>query len=142
MSRTPSTPHWPKLLTKMSDIQRDRSEVKYTENWPHFKPGTQELAKYSRRGSVARRVRFLASPYADPRTISSGRIVTERAALSASVSIISQSMSKAASMTTPKPVIDGGQAGRSVARYHFCASTDNRHVFGNPHAKFAQGTNQ
>jgi parvulin-like peptidyl-prolyl isomerase len=33
------------LLTKISDMQRDRSEVKYTGKWPHFKPGTQELAK-------------------------------------------------------------------------------------------------
>jgi parvulin-like peptidyl-prolyl isomerase len=33
------------LLTKISGIQRDRTEVKYVNTWPHFKPGTQELAK-------------------------------------------------------------------------------------------------
>ena len=33
------------LLTKISGLQRERTEVKYTAAWPHFKPGTQELAK-------------------------------------------------------------------------------------------------
>ena len=33
------------LLAKISGIERDRTEVKYAETWPHFKPGTRELAK-------------------------------------------------------------------------------------------------
>lgn len=33
------------LLTRISHIERDRTEVKYTGVWPHFNPGTQELAK-------------------------------------------------------------------------------------------------
>jgi parvulin-like peptidyl-prolyl isomerase len=33
------------LLLKISSIERGRAEVKYTDAWPHFKPGTQELAK-------------------------------------------------------------------------------------------------
>jgi parvulin-like peptidyl-prolyl isomerase len=33
------------LLTKISGLQRDRTDVKYTTAWPHFKPGTRELAK-------------------------------------------------------------------------------------------------
>ncbi len=34
------------LLTKISGIERDRTEVKYTATWPHFKPDTQELASH------------------------------------------------------------------------------------------------
>jgi parvulin-like peptidyl-prolyl isomerase len=33
------------LLAKIAGIERGRTEVKYTDAWPHFKPGTQELAK-------------------------------------------------------------------------------------------------
>jgi peptidyl-prolyl cis-trans isomerase SurA len=33
------------LLVKISNFERDRTEVKYTDAWPHFKPGTQELVK-------------------------------------------------------------------------------------------------
>ena len=33
------------LLAKISGVERVRTEVKYTNAWPHFKPGTQELAK-------------------------------------------------------------------------------------------------
>jgi parvulin-like peptidyl-prolyl isomerase len=33
------------LLAKISGIERGRTAVKYTDAWPHFKPGTQELAK-------------------------------------------------------------------------------------------------
>jgi len=33
------------LLTRIAGIEREKTAVKYTEAWPHFKPGTQELAK-------------------------------------------------------------------------------------------------
>ncbi len=33
------------LLSKISGLERDRTEVKYTGAWPHFKPGTRDLAK-------------------------------------------------------------------------------------------------
>lgn len=33
------------LLEKLSHLERQKTEVKYTSAWPHFKPGTRELAK-------------------------------------------------------------------------------------------------
>ena len=33
------------LLQKLSDLERKDTPVKYTTAWPHFKPGTEELAK-------------------------------------------------------------------------------------------------
>jgi parvulin-like peptidyl-prolyl isomerase len=33
------------LLEKLSRLERAKTPVKYTSAWPHFKPGTQELAK-------------------------------------------------------------------------------------------------
>jgi parvulin-like peptidyl-prolyl isomerase len=33
------------LLEKISNYQRGKTAVKYTDAWPHLKPGTQELAK-------------------------------------------------------------------------------------------------
>ncbi len=33
------------LLEKISRLERRQTPVKYTSAWPHFKPGTQELAK-------------------------------------------------------------------------------------------------
>ena len=33
------------LLTKIAGIERGRTAVKYSDAWPHFRPGTQELAK-------------------------------------------------------------------------------------------------
>jgi parvulin-like peptidyl-prolyl isomerase len=33
------------LLEKLSDLERKHTQVKYTTAWPHFKPGTCELAK-------------------------------------------------------------------------------------------------
>ncbi len=33
------------LLEKLSDLERKHTQVKYTSAWPHFKPGTRELAK-------------------------------------------------------------------------------------------------
>ncbi len=33
------------LLVKISHLERPRTTVKYTSAWPHFKPGTRELAK-------------------------------------------------------------------------------------------------
>jgi tRNA A37 threonylcarbamoyladenosine dehydratase len=32
------------LLEKLSRLERDKTPVKYTSAWPHFKPGTRELA--------------------------------------------------------------------------------------------------
>ncbi len=33
------------LLEKISQREREKTEVKYTSAWPHFKPGTRELEK-------------------------------------------------------------------------------------------------
>jgi parvulin-like peptidyl-prolyl isomerase len=33
------------LLDKISQLQRQRTPVKYSSAWPHFRPGTRELAK-------------------------------------------------------------------------------------------------
>jgi len=33
------------LLEKISQLERPQTPVKYTDAWPHFKPGTRELAK-------------------------------------------------------------------------------------------------
>ena len=33
------------LLEKLSQLERQQTAVKYTSAWPHFKPGTRELAK-------------------------------------------------------------------------------------------------
>jgi hypothetical protein len=33
------------LLDKLSRLEREKTPVKYTSAWPHFKPGTRELAK-------------------------------------------------------------------------------------------------
>ena len=33
------------LLEKIAQLERPQTAVKYTSAWPHFKPGTQELAK-------------------------------------------------------------------------------------------------
>ena len=33
------------LLEKISELERKQTPVKYTSAWPHFKPGTRELAK-------------------------------------------------------------------------------------------------
>jgi len=33
------------LLTKISDIERKKTAVSFTDAYPHFKPGTRELAK-------------------------------------------------------------------------------------------------
>ncbi len=33
------------LLEKISQLERQQTPVKYTSAWPHFKPGTRELAK-------------------------------------------------------------------------------------------------
>jgi peptidyl-prolyl cis-trans isomerase C len=33
------------LLDKLATLQREQTPVKYTDHWPHFKPGTRELEK-------------------------------------------------------------------------------------------------